>query len=100
MEITFDHHPTRIEVHGEMVPAFPHLKMIRINGIHAGYCGVNEGDEIHMVNRYPDSVMAQVKSEVEKMVSGDVGAIRQPPAVTIVEESIDDDGEYEDEDEE
>jgi len=100
MEITFDHHPHRTDVHGESVPTFPDIKMIRINGIQAGYCGAGIGNEIHMVRNYPESVMAMVRSAVEREISGGVSEVRQPPNVMIVEESIDDDGEYEDEVEE
>lgn len=100
MEITFDHHPHRTDVHGELVPTFPDIKMIRINGIQAGYCGSGIGNEIHMVRNYPEAVMAMVRSEVEREITGGVTEVRQPPSVLIVEESIDDDGEYEDEVEE
>lgn len=100
MDITFDHHPHRTEVHGELVPTFPDIHMIRINGVHAGYCGEGLKNEIHMVRHYPESVMALVKVEVEKKTGGELGEVRTPPVITIVEESTDDDGEYEDESDE
>ena len=55
------------------------VKLIRIDGIGAGYCGVSEGSPICFTGRQSQAVRSLVKVEVEKFIGGAVGSINEPP---------------------
>jgi len=96
MQITIEEHPARQIVHGESVPLIEDVMMIRINGIHAGYCGVTPGSPVTMVRPYPQAVMEEVRTAVEARF-GEVSSLNHPPDLTLDEEDrIDDDDDYED----
>lgn len=59
LTITLDEHPAREYVHGVPVPMFPDQKMIRINGVHAGYLSLVSGG-VSMCRRYPRQVLDEV----------------------------------------
>ena len=76
--ITFDDHPAREVVNGEQVPAVPDQRMIRVNGIHAGYCGIEPGRPVCMVRRYRAEIMQKV-IEAVSAVYGKPGKVSMPP---------------------
>ena len=86
MEITFDDNPARHIVHGESVPLFDDLRLIRINGIGAGYCGVAPGLPVTMIRPYPLSVMEEVRVAVEAYTGGAASSLNQPPDLGSLEE--------------
>jgi len=55
------------------------VKLIRIDGIGSGYCGVSEGSPICFTGRQSQAVRARVKVEVEKFIGGAVGSVNEPP---------------------
>ena len=62
------------------------VKLIRIDGIGAGYCGVSEGSPICFIGRQPQAVRLLVKVEVEKFIGGAVGSVNEPPPAQEPEE--------------
>jgi len=83
VELTLDEHPARDNVHGTLVPMFPQQKMIRINGMHAGYLSLISGG-VSMCRRYPDAVLDDVKrfAAQQLMIFGKDGmdvVVSQPP---------------------
>jgi hypothetical protein len=87
MEITIDDHPARQIIHGESVPLIDDVKLIRINGIGAGYCGVEPGRPVTMVRPYPKSVMEEVRVAVEAYTGGSASSLNQPPDLSSLEEA-------------
>lgn len=91
-KITLDEHPAREDVHGTLVPMFPEQKMIRINGIHAGYLSLVSGG-VSMCRRYPQVVLAEVTrfaaaqlKELGKEHLVEALRVSQPPDPEKVEE--------------
>jgi len=62
------------------------VKLIRIDGIGAGYCGVSEGSPICFTGRQSQAVRSLVKIEVEKFIGGAVGSVNEPPPKPELEE--------------
>lgn len=62
------------------------VKLIRIDGIGAGYCGVSEGSPICFTGRQSQAVRSLVKVEVEKFIGGAVGSVNEPPPKPELEE--------------
>jgi hypothetical protein len=73
------------------------VKLIRIDGIGAGYCGISEGSPICFTGRQSQAVRARVKIEVEKFIGGSVGSVNEPPPAVEPEEIEDDQEETNDE---
>ena len=69
------------------------VKLIRIDGIGAGYCGVSEGSPICFTGRQSQAVRSLVKVEVEKFIGGAVGSINEPPPQPESEELEEDEQE-------
>ena len=76
--ITFEDHPAREVIDGQRVPAVPSQRMIRVNGDHAGYCGIEPGKPVSMIRRYSIEVMQQVVAAVLEAY-GDPSSISMPP---------------------
>jgi len=70
MKITIEDHPNE---------QIDDVKLIRIDGIGAGYCGVSEGSPICFTGRQSQAVRSLVKIEVEKFIGGAVGSVNEPP---------------------
>lgn len=64
------------------------VKLIRINGIGAGYCGIAEGSPICFTGRQSQAVQSLVKLEVEKFIGGTVGSINEPPSTELESEEV------------
>ncbi len=79
MKITFDDHPARVCVDGEMVPAVPDQRMIRLDGLHAGYCGTTAGRPVSMIRHYGEGIILRVRDEVTTRY-GRPSSITQPPS--------------------
>lgn len=62
------------------------VKLIRIDGIGAGYCGISEGSPICFTSRQSQAVRALVKVKVEKFIGGTVGSVNEPPPAVESEE--------------
>ncbi len=73
------------------------VKLIRIDGIGAGYCGVSEGSPICFTGRQSQAVRSLVKVEVEKFIGGAVGSVNEPPPKSELEEIEEDEQEEIDE---
>tara|TARA_R110000824_G_scaffold144020_1_gene311833 strand:+ start:435 stop:620 length:186 start_codon:yes stop_codon:yes gene_type:complete len=52
--------------------------MIRVNGDHAGYCGIEPGKPVSMIRRYSIEVMQQVVAAVQEAY-GEPSSISMPP---------------------
>lgn len=78
MKITFEDHPARVRVDGEQVPAVPSQRMIRIDGAHAGYCGIEAGHPVSMIRHYEKNIIIEVARAVSEAY-GPPSAITQPP---------------------
>lgn len=78
MKITFDDHPARHRIEGCLVPAVPDQRMIRINGAHAGYCGIEPGRPVSMIRHYPPAVVEKVRRAVREAY-GQPSSVTQPP---------------------
>lgn len=89
MKIVIEDHPNGL---------ISDVKLIRIDGIGAGYCGVSEGSPICFTSRQPQAVRALVKVEVEKFIGGAVGSVNEPPPQPETEE-LEENGEEETNDE-
>lgn len=76
--ITFEDHPAREVIDGQRVPAVPSQRMIRVNGDHAGYCGIEPGKPVSMIRRYSIEVMQQVVAAVQEAY-GEPSSISMPP---------------------
>tara|TARA_B100000686_G_C16654705_1_gene897464 strand:- start:58 stop:324 length:267 start_codon:yes stop_codon:yes gene_type:complete len=76
--VTFEDHPAREIVEGQAVPAVPDQRMIRVNGDHAGYCGIVAGAPVSMIRRYPADVMQEVVAAVAEAY-GKPSVISMPP---------------------
>jgi len=68
------------------------VKLIRIDGVGAGYCGTVEGSPICLTSRQPQAVRLLVQQAVEKSIGGCIGSINEPPPQeeTETEESLND----------
>jgi len=77
MKIVIEDHPNGL---------ISDVKLIRIDGIGAGYCGVSEGSPICFTGRQSQAVRSLVKVEVEKFIGGSVGSINEPPPQPELEE--------------
>lgn len=82
--ITFEDHPAREVVNGEKVPAVPDQRMIRINGMHAGYCGIVPGRPVCMVRRYSAEIMQKVVEAVTAAY-GTPSKVSMPPNLEEME---------------
>ena len=82
--ITFEDHPAREVINGQRVPAVPDQRMIRVNGDHAGYCGIEPGRPVSMVRRYPVDVMQKVVAAVQEAY-GEPSRITMPPDLGSLE---------------
>jgi|TARA_R110000744_G_scaffold63453_3_gene130595 hypothetical protein len=82
MNISIEDHPNGL---------ISDVKLIRINGIGAGYCGISEGSPICFTGRQTQAVQSLVKLEVEKFIGGTVGSINEPPPTELESEEIEDD---------
>jgi len=69
------------------------VKLIRIDGIGSGYCGVSEGSPICFTGRQSQAVRSMVKIEVEKFIGGSVGSVNEPPPAQEPEEIEEDEQE-------
>ncbi len=78
MVITFEDHPARMRVDGEQVPAVPSQRVIRIDGAHAGYCGIEPGRPVSMIRHYGQNIINEVEQAVTEAF-GEPSAITQPP---------------------
>ncbi len=71
MNISIDDHPNQL---------IQDVKLIRLNGIGIGYCGIVEGSPICFSVAQPESVKAAVIDAVGDYLGGAVGSVNQPPA--------------------
>tara|TARA_Y100001973_G_C5201282_1_gene337864 strand:- start:3648 stop:3911 length:264 start_codon:yes stop_codon:yes gene_type:complete len=71
MGISIDNHPNQL---------IQDVKLIRLNGVGIGYCGIVEGSPICFTSVQPDSVKAAVVKTVSDYFKGAVGSVNQPPA--------------------
>lgn len=71
MEISIDDHPNGL---------IQDVKLIRLNGVGIGYCGVVEGSPICFTAAQPDNIKAAVVEAVGDYLGGAVGKVNQPPA--------------------
>ena len=77
MNISIDDHPN---------PLVQDVKLVRLDGIGIGYCGIVEGSPICFSVAQPESVKAAVVDAVGDYLGGAVGSVNQPP--TNEEEEI------------
>lgn len=71
MNISIDDHPN---------PLVQDVKLLRLDGIGIGYCGIVEGSPICFTITQPESVKAAVVDAVGEYLGGAVGSVNQPPA--------------------
>ena len=71
MNISIDDHPNQL---------IQDVKLIRLDGIGIGYCGIVEGSPICFSVAQPESVKAVVVDAVGDYLGGAVGSVNQPPA--------------------
>ena len=71
MNISIDDHPN---------PLVQDVKLLRLDGIGIGYCGIVEGSPICFTIAQPESVKAAVVDAVGEYLGGAVGSVNQPPA--------------------
>jgi hypothetical protein len=77
MRIKIDNHPNDL---------IKDVKLIRLNGVGIGYCGIEPHSPICFLAPQPDEVKEAVKAKVEKAIGGSVSKIHEPPAEEIVED--------------
>ncbi len=71
MIISIDDHPNQL---------IRDVKLIRLDGIGIGYCGIVEGSPICFSVAQPENVKAAVVDAVGDYLGGAVGSVNQPPA--------------------
>lgn len=71
MNISIEDHPNHL---------IQDVKLIRLDGIGIGYCGIVEGSPICFTVAQPESVKAAVVDAVGDYLGGAVGSVNQPPA--------------------
>jgi hypothetical protein len=71
MNISIDDHPN---------PLVKDVKLLRLDGIGIGYCGIVEGSPICFTIAQTESVKAAVVDAVSEYLGGAVGSVNQPPA--------------------
>ena len=97
-KITIEAHPARKKVENadgsfELVEIISDVKMIRVNGIHAGYLDLSRNNAISMVRRYPEQILDEVREKAEKFTGSGAKKPMQPPAVVDHDEVLDGDDE-------
>lgn len=83
MRIKIDNHPNAL---------IDDVKLVRIDGVGAAYCGTRANSPICFINRQPQSVRLLVKQKVEKYIGGSVGSVNEPPPVDNVDKGETGDG--------
>ena len=83
----------KIEIEDHPNDKIDDVKLIRINGTGAGYCGISEGSPICFTGRQSQAVRSLVKLEVEKFIGGAVGSVNEPPPKPELEELEEDEQE-------
>jgi hypothetical protein len=78
-KISLRPHPARRRIHGIMVEAFPHLRMIMVNGQQAGYCWNEPNHPVTLIHNYPKEFITSITEYVESEVGGAVSRVGQPP---------------------
>jgi len=79
MQISFHDHPARHrDSAGELVPAVPDQRMIRIDGQHSGYCGIKAGRPVTMTRFYNKEQLERVR-EVVAYTYGEPSSVSAPP---------------------
>lgn len=95
-KIKIEAHPARQKVKKEdgsfeLVECIHDVKMIRVNGIHAGYLDLGRDNAISMVRRYPEQILDEVREKAAKFTGKDAKKPSQPPAVVTDDEVESDD---------
>ena len=85
-KITIEAHPARKKIEKadgsfELVEIIDDVKMIRVNGIHAGYLDLARGNAISMVRQYAEQILDEVREKAEKFTGKDAKKPSQPPQV-------------------
>ena len=85
-KIKIEAHPARKKIEKadgsfELVEIITDVKMIRVNGIHAGYLDLSRNNSISMVRRYPEQILEEIREKAEKFTGKGAKKPTQPPAV-------------------
>ena len=79
MQITFEDHPARQRNSaGDLVPAVPNQRMLRIDGQQAGYCGTEAGRPVTMTRHFNEAILDEVRKIVAARY-GEPSSVAAPP---------------------
>jgi hypothetical protein len=81
MRVKIDSHPNDL---------IKDVKLIRINGVGAGYCGIEPNSPICFLAPQSDEVKEAVRAKVEKAIGGSISKIHEPPTEEDIENGDDD----------
>lgn len=91
-EVTFDEHPARQRIQGKTkvveIPMFPKQRLIRLNGVGAGYLSLESGG-VSMTQRFPEMVRLIVEKacakELARLEVSKPVILSQPPELQVNE---------------